>query len=219
MSEKDEYIVSIQKSNRTEAEKYEYGLLSLFKHPIIVTIVATITVAIASNIVTKAFQLRDKKLETIAMFESDIPREIKLKTHLAKIRSVLETSGCSTDGSKKLDKPFVIGLTGKTCSHAESLYLKYFEETLKLRNGASLTKMGSIFEDSFIKSESSKLKSVLEVLSESSRPICIVDAEKEANKLYIELLEASIDDIEEKEGRELRSSRVLPVSIEKCKGT
>lgn len=125
------------------------------------------------------------------MFESDIPREIKLKTHLAKIRSVLETSGCSTDGRKKLDKPFVIGLTGKTCSHA----------------------------DSFIKSESSKLKSVLEVLSESSSPICIMDAEKEANKLYIELLEASIDDIDEREGRELRSPRVLPLSIEQCKGT
>ncbi|MDO6575942.1 hypothetical protein [Alteromonas stellipolaris] len=216
MSEKDEYIVSIEKDNRVELATGVHAFQNLFKHPIIVTVVATIVVAFASNIVTKAFQLRDKKLETIAMFENDIPREIRLKTHLAKIRSVLETSGCSTDGGKELDKPFVIGLTGKTCSDAESLYLKYFDESLKLKNGASLTKMRTIFDDDFIKRESSKLKSVLEILSESSSPICIVNAEKEANKLYIELLEVSIDDIEGKKRQELRSPRPLPTNLEKC---
>jgi hypothetical protein len=198
MSQLDDVLAEVsQLLKRANAPgRAESPLTSLLKHPIVITVIGSVLVAIGSNWVTKRFQLRDKQSDAVAALESEMPKQLALTNHMARVLSVLEAEGCSDDKDKKLVSPFVIGLTGKTCGEAEAEYLNYYNTYLKEPPKSSLARMRALFESSAVDEGSKKLSLLLTILSNTNQDSCIVPVFEQSNSIFEDLVDAAVKEIE-----------------------
>ena len=152
--------------NRLNKPEKKGGTIGAFlKPPIVVTVVGSVLIAAGSNFVTKEFQLRDKQSDAVATLESEIPPELARTTHLAMLLSVLESEGCSDKPDKKLEFPFIFGLTGKSCKDGEAEFLKYHTLYLEHPPGSSLVRVRALFSSPAVDEGAKKLGALIGVLS------------------------------------------------------
>jgi len=198
MATTDEVLVQVSELlNRLNKPEKKGGTIGAFlKHPIVVTVVGSVLIAGGSNWVTKEFQLRDKQSDAVATLESEIPREVALTTHLAMVLSVLESEDCNSKPDKKLESPFVVGLTGKSCKDAEAVYLKYYTLFLEHPPGSSLVRVRALFSSPAVDEGAKKLGALIGLLSVTAENRCIVHVAKQAGGIYEELVDLAIQEID-----------------------
>jgi len=172
------------------------SITSFLKHPIVVTTVTSLLVLIGSNMVAKAFQLRDKQSDVIAALETEMPKTLKTVTKLAVIRSVLEDQKCDENSAKKLEFPYVIGLTNKTCGQAEAEFDAYYKTMLEHPPAPPLARIRALFKSKAINQGAKKLSVLVDVLSNSAESSCIVVAEDQAQDAYETLVELALKEID-----------------------
>lgn len=198
MAIKDEVLAQVSEllNRLNQAEKKAGVMAALLKHPIVVTVVGCVLIAVGSNWVTTEFQLPDKQSNAVAILKAEFPRELALTTHLAMVLSVLEAEGCDKHPNKKLEDPFAIGLTGKSCNDAEAEYLKYYTLFLEHPQGSSLVRVRALFSSPAVDEGAKKLGALIGLLSVTSENRCIVPVAEQAGQAYMELVDLAIQEID-----------------------
>ncbi|OLF76885.1 hypothetical protein AWH61_08130 [Alteromonas sp. W12] len=185
-------------SNLNQPKKKESFISQFFKNPFVITVLGGVILTFGTNWVSKQYQLRDKQSEAIALLESELPKELAYVKHQAMILSVLEEANCDENPDYLLDKPYVIGLTGRSCQEAESEYLKYYQIVLNKPAGASLIRIRSLFESPEIDEGAEILNGIVGLLSTTSNSLCIVNAADQARLVYDQLIDMTIDEVDGK---------------------
>jgi len=189
LSKLSELLDHINKPKKSNA------VADFFAHSFVITVAGALIVLLGTNWITEKFQLRDKKIQAVTAFENDIPRGILAATQQAMISSVLEDQRCDVDADRKLQNPFVPGLTGRTCKDAEAEYLKYAGMLAEHPPGTSIARLRATFDSPKIEDHSIKLGSLLGLLALTNKDSCIVEAARLANDAYAELVGMTVKDI------------------------
>ncbi len=172
------------------------SISSLLKHPIVVTTITSLLVLVGSNMIAKAFQLRDKQSDAIAALEKEMPKALNNAAKLAVIRSVLEEERCADNSKKKLKFPYVIGLTDKTCGEAEAEFDAHYKTMLEKPPSPPLARVRALFKSKAIDQGAKKLSVLMDVLSNSGESFCIVAVEDQAQDAYDALIDLALKEID-----------------------
>jgi len=178
------------------------GLLSkmsvFLKHPIIVTVIGGLLVSGGSNYVVKKYQLREKQSDALMKLENEMPRSMDIAKKLALINTILEGQKCAYNKDKVLTRPYVFGLTGKTCGEAETIFVNYQDVYNKHPPGAPLARIRALFSSESIDNGSKNIHTLLEALSVSIEDNCIFTIIDQLNDIYSELVNLTLQEIDGK---------------------
>lgn len=222
MTTKDELMTQVSNllERLNEGSSKGFSFSSLLKHPIVVTTVTSMLVLFGTNEITKLYQLRDKQSVALAALESQMPKQLEMVNQLAMVSSVLEDQKCGQNNSKKkLDSPYVYGLTGKTCGEAEAEYASYFKAYLEEPPEPPLARMRAIFKSKAVDEGAKTLSILTDVLAKTKESYCIINVKDQADRAYAKLVDVALKEVDGVVTEDIPAEFKVSASLSKCTST